>query len=113
MHEPDWLVWILAHWKPWEWPGHFMNWLESFHKMREARANANIAEAKEPNAIWEGKVAHMMDKIRIAQNEVQAEHPGKTLDFSNIQPGPDDDVQVFQEAMRRIKEKQQSKNYSP
>jgi hypothetical protein len=54
------------------------------------------------NAEHEAQIQEMMRRFRRHYNEAEARHPGKFYK-PIIKPSPDDDIEVFMEAMRRIK----------
>lgn len=53
------------------------------------------------NAEREAAIGEMMWKIRKLKNEVRSQHPGKNV-VANVAPSPDDDIDIFREALRRI-----------
>jgi hypothetical protein len=104
-HMPDW-----SWWKLWEWPGHILNWLkgwseyrEAAHRARKAKVEADVAEAGQSNVLFEVKVADMIRKFRKQYNDAEAANPGKNI-VPIIERLPEDDPDVFNEAMRRMKD---------
>ena len=92
-----------------------MKWLTSFHEIRDAKAKADksalelkTTQANQDHALREAAITDMIDKIRTVQNQAQANHLGIRIDFDNVRPGPEDDADVFWEAMRRTKNKTKS-----
>jgi hypothetical protein len=109
----DWwnhLPWHMADWswaKPWEWPGHILNWLkgwseyrEAAHRARKAKVDADVAEAGKSIALFEIQVLEMLRKLHGLRNDSESKFPGKNI-FPIIKPSPEDDPAVFNEAMRR------------
>jgi hypothetical protein len=68
----------------------------------QAAADARISEALAPGIEWEAQVQDMMRIFRNAYNEAEARHPGKNAK-PTITPSPDDNIEIFMEALRRIK----------
>lgn len=75
---------------------------EAWHKAGTAAAQHRIAVAETPHAEWEASVKDMMRRFRRHYNEAEAKYPGKNI-VPIIKPSPEDDLEVFNEAMRRIK----------
>jgi hypothetical protein len=101
---PDW-SWL----KPWEWPEHFLKWAKSWkefreaaHRARIASIEADLAEAGKRNALFEVLVADKMREIRRVKTENAK--PNIVVD---VQPGQNENMEVFTEAMRRIKNEDQ------
>ena len=89
--------------------------LKLFHEMREAKAkrrtaeiDQEIAEAKRGTELFEAKVGDMERRFRKHYNNTAAKFPGQYV-VPIIQPSYDDDIEVFNEAMRRIKIEMQPK----
>jgi hypothetical protein len=87
---------IMKAWKS------FYEALEARHKARKAKADARISEATLPDIEWEARVQDMVRRFQRRYNETEAKFPGKHY-TPNILPSPEDDIEVFNEAMRRIK----------
>lgn len=89
--------------------------LKLFHEMREAKAkrrsaeiDQEIAEARRGTSLFEAKVGDMERRFRKHYNDSAAKFPGQHV-VPIIQPSDDDDIEVFNEAMRRLKTEMQPK----
>ena len=89
--------------------------LKLFHEMREAKAkrrtaeiDQEIAEAKRGTILFEAKLEDMERRLRKHYNDTAAKFPGQYV-VPIIQPSDDDDIEVFNEAMRRTKNEMQPK----
>lgn len=89
--------------------------LKLFHEMREAKAkrmtaeiDQEIAEAKRETALFEAKVGDMERRLRNHYNDTAAKFSGQYV-VPIIQASADDDIEVFNEAMRRTKSEMQPK----
>ena len=114
---PKWpetaIRWTVDHWKSLGISaaavtvGGVMKWWYSIRKVRAEALKAE-AELKELRTTTEqGKfeidVAEMMRKIRKIKNEQEAAHLGLTIE-TKIDPSPEDNIEVFNEAMKRLRE---------
>jgi hypothetical protein len=95
--------------KPWDWPERIIKSLETWHEMKEASAKRRVAEAQAAVAekelaprVFEANVTQTMREIRKLQNAKRKEHPSRNM-VLEIKPAPDDNPEVFDEAMRRIR----------
>lgn len=72
--------------------------MEAWHKAGTAKAQHRIAETGQPHALFEIQVADKIREIR----KLKAEKAKPNI-FVDIKPGPNENLEVFDEAMRRIK----------
>lgn len=96
---------ILPWLKFWEWPGRIMKLIEQWksmraalHRERIAKAELDVALAKQPVSLREIEISEMMHQIRKHLNEAK---PG-TVPL--IEPDPETNREIWNEAMRRIKQ---------
>jgi len=73
------------------------------HRAHIAKVESDLADAGKPGALREIEIADMMHKIRALMNENARRNPGRNI-VLDIQPGAEDDREIFDEAMRRIKQ---------
>jgi len=78
--------------------------LKHWFEMKEARARSRRAELELSESRREHRVMEMMRKIEAMEQNERDKYPGKHI-VSNIIAAPDDDPEIFREAMRRIADK--------
>jgi hypothetical protein len=95
---------LTAFWEP------LMKALKSFYeaqearyKSRKAKAEAHLVEIAAPNAEHEAKIQDAMGRFRKHFNDAETRFPGQHV-VPDIQPSPGDDLDVHNEALRRIKQ---------
>ena len=97
------LLWSVLNWlKVWEWPGRIISLRKSWHEMKEATANRQIAEAGLALAEFEAQVARMQREIGKLQDSTRRAYPNRNIAL-DIRPAQGDNVEKFNEAMRRIR----------
>jgi len=73
------------------------------HRERIAKVEADLADAGKPGALREIQIAETMQKIRDLTNANARQNPGRQI-FLDLQPDDGEDREIFDEAMRRIKQ---------
>ena len=91
----------------------FLGWIfslllklrELFYKSKKARADALSAEIQLSQLQREQAINTMEQAIERLIDETRQKYPGRTVWPTKIEPGPNDDPDIFRESMDRIKKR--------
>ncbi len=95
-------------WKFWNWPEYALKVLREWYETAEAKHKADKAKIELQDAVKdqvsadrERAIKEMMWQIQRTRNDCQEKHKGRHV-VPTITPSPEDDPEIFLEAMRRL-----------